>query len=691
MMKLLFVHDNPKLRSVNCIIHSILHTDHVHILTESDEKKVCLYDLAVIIKNTTYNANSIVFIDQYIKCADKDFKWLQQNAGIALIKFMRMLEVKSHIVLITPLKPLDIIRQHPGNLIICGSGISIAKSLYEFVDKTKEELLKLSNETFSENENLRPYILTDFSLPEDERHNWANWWGIAQLTDVHRNLFPDEFQTSYFKEKNYPGEIDSLLKQLRNFKALKLYKHNLDFCKSVEEEVLLRYYKQKKKLTVEIEKLNKQLKGTGKRNPMPDEWADFIRERESIIAENLQNKKLDKHLILKQIDDTRKSIEEGEKLLSSKQNELLSLEQFVSQAQTRKIDFTEEFKKEILSSRLRNRKYKPKLLYIDDQANDGWSEIFQLILFGESSPDFTTIADCSKNEETFYFEVKSKITDFEPDVVLLDLRLKKETGVVQDVEELSGAKILRKIKADFQGLPVMMVTASNKSWSHEQLHQLGCDAFWSKEGIDSYSNGGETLKNYKRFVKTVNWLTGNEYSFIKWLYNEIANLKLRENPYWWEIPNNIRVHKVNKYQIILILEHSILIINNYLKIKKGTTIGDTNNVNWLFPSLAIHNLGKIPELIYNTWKSDEMRDIIAVKLYKKRNSASHIVQYGSRSNAQNFTFDDFVNYSKEIIKYLTLESEPPISNFLTKSDDSNILTTSEINKNISLSQKHKKK
>ncbi|MBK7970972.1 MAG: hypothetical protein IPK08_19755 [Bacteroidetes bacterium] len=58
-------------------------------------------------------------------------------------------------------------------------------------------------------------------MPEDDRHNWANWWGILRLWDIHRG-----FNRNFSPTKRWPDKLDATLKILRNFEALFLYGHN---------------------------------------------------------------------------------------------------------------------------------------------------------------------------------------------------------------------------------------------------------------------------------------------------------------------------------------------------------------------------------------------------------------------------------------------------------------------------------
>lgn len=222
-MTLIFIYDTKELENLGQLIKNVPEKDHVHVLTANKH----LYDVAIEVKNKISEPEScIIFIDQYLSCADEGFEWLQRNAGIALIKFLRMLEVRSHIVLITPFagKEMELVRQGPGNSIVTSKGISFTRNLYTFCNKTIDELDRLSEINFDEKQDLKPYILAEFRLPEDERHNWANWWGIDRLWLAH-HVISDGSKNSLDRSEidNYPSSLIKITKELKNFQALFLY------------------------------------------------------------------------------------------------------------------------------------------------------------------------------------------------------------------------------------------------------------------------------------------------------------------------------------------------------------------------------------------------------------------------------------------------------------------------------------
>lgn len=192
-MKLIFTYDNKELKELGGIINSVPVSEYIHVLTEDKEgKKKNLYDVAVDIKEKIPKSEScIIFIHQYLACADEGFEWLQRNAGIALIKFLRMMEVRSHIVLITPFSgnEIELVKHSPENLIVTSKGISFAKYLHELRDKTISDLNALTTiDNTAEKKNLLPYFRAEIDFINEIDHSFANEYGIELMFRAHQGI-----------------------------------------------------------------------------------------------------------------------------------------------------------------------------------------------------------------------------------------------------------------------------------------------------------------------------------------------------------------------------------------------------------------------------------------------------------------------------------------------------------------------
>ena len=111
---------------------------------------------------------------------------------------------------------------------------------------------------------------------------------------------------------------------------------------------------------------------------------------------------------------------------------------------------------------------------IDDMIKKGWDKAYSKI-FGD-----TKLSLFDQKEEVFDV---SKSNDY--DLIILDLRLEEDSKLdesdILEVENLSGIKVLKEIKALDPTVPVIISTASNKSWSVRSAMDNGADGFWTKE------------------------------------------------------------------------------------------------------------------------------------------------------------------------------------------------------------------
>jgi CheY-like chemotaxis protein len=371
--------------------------------------------------------DTIVLINVELNCRGGSS---QQQMGVEVLKHLRLTKnfydrKKSpalennirdvHCVMYSFFTLEQILRRKPENYIVCSQGTTFICLPSDFtkVPNLVHKKAKL--------DSLGPYIRSSLTLP-DERHEWANWWGIRQLCEVHKHVV-DNLKTPY------PEKVQDELKKIRSKQAIHLFGYS------------------------------------------------------------------------------DKELGAAHKLLSDRISGLRTT----------------------LDGRI------PRILHIDDRWEDGWSKIFIRMIYPNASLNKQTTSSSELNSTYIDFflaneplfrvfkafasdgtasELAEKRMDsicaglddamrFNPNLVLLDLRLLNETGVRSDAVSLSGAKVLRWLRDRSYGIPVIMTTASNKVWSLEQLIQLGADAFWVKEGLDERKTPGESVRNYIRLLRLV--------------------------------------------------------------------------------------------------------------------------------------------------------------------------------------------
>ena len=135
-----------------------------------------------------------------------------------------------------------------------------------------------------------------------------------------------------------------------------------------------------------------------------------------------------------------------------------------------------------------------QIAIIDDMIDMGWEEAYSNV-FHDSK------IECY-DQQNFVFNPENSE---KYDLIILDLRLDDEvSGSSEDVlgiENLSGIKLLKEIKNHDPSVPVIISTASNKSWSLESAINNGADGYWSKEDPIRGMSFEYRLKNTYNFLQ----------------------------------------------------------------------------------------------------------------------------------------------------------------------------------------------
>jgi hypothetical protein len=171
-----------------------------------------------------------------------------------------------------------------------------------------------------------------------------------------------------------------------------------------------------------------------------------------------------------------------------------------------------------------------KILLIDDEADKGWEKVLRKVFCTTNIDDFQVINEQVKDYEAFSTLAKDKIENGNFDLFLIDLRLNgAQEEEVHDVNEFSGAKVLKEIKKN-KGNQVIIFTASNKAWNIEPLlnsGNYGADAYYIKESPDYKFTTSLSEANYSNFKSNAEKLLSRNY--LRKLFLEITDLKKKVN------------------------------------------------------------------------------------------------------------------------------------------------------------------
>ncbi|MEZ7867612.1 MAG: response regulator [Paludibacteraceae bacterium] len=146
-------------------------------------------------------------------------------------------------------------------------------------------------------------------------------------------------------------------------------------------------------------------------------------------------------------------------------------------------------------------KTKPKVLYIDDEADKGWYKILYKILNDINSFEFDYLGNELKmktKDEIIEFSI-SKVANMGADIVILDFRL-HESDFDNKLDDVTGLKILLKIKELNPGIQVIIFSATNKIWNLLELQKAGADGFILKESPEKSIDGNFTQNSLEKLI-----------------------------------------------------------------------------------------------------------------------------------------------------------------------------------------------
>jgi len=533
----------------------------------------------------------------------------QEQKGVEVLLWLRCKHKVVNPIVLYSFQPNHLLlKRKPEHLVINSEGCYYVQLPEDF------GLLSLELRGVTDLESLRKYLRPAFSI-EQFRHKEANWWGVVQLVDVHRSLYPHEirFQNAKGSPIQYPQRVQEALDSVENMKAVFLYGHE-GFVEALELIKREEMEKELRSIVHQISHIEKDLTLTGKKNPKS--VADFISYYEQLIADNQNNQAWDANTrptIEGLLQDAKQKQAEHVKNKAQLTKRKADLES--QRGSSRRIDAS-GFAGEIL--KLRKMCGGLKILYIDDQAKEGWEDILKLILDTTTRGRFESIeirqpsrvTDNIKGAvEEVFREVETKIHGFNPDVILVDVRLMPDYDrrLSHDVQHLSGALLLREIRSAWPGFPVVVTTASNKVWTFAELMKLGADGYWIKEGLDAASTAQESVENYIRFLRLVKSVTGSEYRFVKSYAEKVERLRTKNDHWWhrqvtWKNRDKTSVPSDQWEEPLRILAHILIRLRSYCYqyvMSYGQQVyEESSTVRSGYLKGIINDLGSIVELIH---------------------------------------------------------------------------------------------
>lgn len=307
-----------------------------------------------------------------------------------------------------------------------------------------------------------------------------------------------------------------------------------------------------------------------------------------------------------------------------------------------------------------------RILIIDDEIAKGWKDFYAELLSPYQSVSFLTIGDSFKyySQEQIIKTCCSEVESFNPDIVLVDLRLhESDLGRMSDEKKdrITGIEVIEKIKQVNRGIQVIGITASSKVWNYRKVQYL-VDGYIVKESPELSSIDGYTRTSVKNLLDTL--LFTSERRYLKDTFTEKNELiskisGLSSDDYIESIkthlemsfqleeiarePDQYAFAYVNLYQIF-----EILIKKYYDYIPQSVTDTFMENIKYIYKNI----LGGDNPLFYDSVK----------RVYERRNAYIHQNKPqlqrlpGSNIFNKNGYLDAF-KYVKEILyKFVDYES-----------------------------------
>lgn len=160
-----------------------------------------------------------------------------------------------------------------------------------------------------------------------------------------------------------------------------------------------------------------------------------------------------------------------------------------------------------------------RVLLIDDESGKGWHTFYEHFFSLSSGIEFESLStDYNQEQKQIIEDAIKKVEGFDPEVVLLDLRL---CGIDfrsdKKTEQLTGYILLERIKALNRGIQVIVTTASNKVWNSQILLDAGATTYIVKSGELPLA---KSIDNLEKIISS----TLSQAAFLKPVSNKFDEL-----------------------------------------------------------------------------------------------------------------------------------------------------------------------
>ncbi len=149
-----------------------------------------------------------------------------------------------------------------------------------------------------------------------------------------------------------------------------------------------------------------------------------------------------------------------------------------------------------------------RILLVDDNADKGWEASLKCI-FNQRLDVLTSlkyfISNLEKDEENMNVKFSQNSTDFlnEFDLIFFDLYMPITEESIPLSKYNNSISIIKLFKNKFPHIPLIVFTASNKSWTMNEVLENGADGIYVKESPEYAADPQFSHDNFKSFVNIV--------------------------------------------------------------------------------------------------------------------------------------------------------------------------------------------
>lgn len=485
------------------------------------------------------------------------------NVGIRLLKLLRLNHINSHVALYSQLSRETLLTQIDiRNAIVYSKGVSYHHVL-NLRDLSQLDFQSLSRFKADPKELL---LLFRAEYDPDDSHFNANMFGVWQLMKV-QDAYEALSNENNLTQDPVQSELqDSIEKYLNSYNGLLVQYISGQGNENVKEALLKATAEREKKACLEIiQQTTKDIDAATLELKDLELQANAIRS----LVNGCEIKKEENKDKTDALPEVLELFDRMDERAEKKLNELVG--QRIGEYNIRKTELEEELQrltelKEQAERSVNNLEIGPTMMnaievftddkvadvhkalngraphvvYVDDMATAGWSNVLCRIIYNDPD-DYTNLCYVAPNDDDDTQTIIQNIIEaFKTlgtvDLLILDLRLKKNERGYVNPKELSGFKVLERLHQINLKFPILVFTASNKVWSMKEAFKGNVMSFWTKGGLEQLDNENAYVNNYLDLVDQINSLTKLRCVFellheLRKMAREIAETK---DPFWWE-------------------------------------------------------------------------------------------------------------------------------------------------------------